>query len=55
MYGAALTADGGNEVDVTMLVVDEATLVEPIFLLTLIVPLEPLLGFDEDEFVPALE
>ena len=39
----------------TMLVVDEATLVEPIFLLALIVPFEPLLGFDEDEFDPALE
>ena len=39
----------------TIVVVDEAILVELIFLFTLIVPFEPLFCFDEDEFVPTLE
>ena len=39
----------------TIVVVDEAILVELIFLFNFIGPLEPLFCFDEDEFVPTLE
>lgn len=52
MYGAALTADGGNEEDVTLVEVVETTLVETLILLALLLPFETLLCFDDDEFVP---
>lgn len=52
MYGAALTADGGNEEEVTMVEVAEATLVETLVLLILLLPFEVLMCFADDEFVP---
>ena len=55
MYGAALTADGGNEVEVTMVDVVDEPLVEILVLLALMLPFEALLCFDDDKFVPADE
>ncbi len=56
MYGAALTADGGNEVEVTMVDVVDETLVDILVLLALmLLPFEALLCFDDDKFVPAAD
>lgn len=55
MYGAALTADGGNEVEVTMVDVVDETLVEILVLLALLLPFEALLCFDDDKFAPTEE
>ena len=55
MYGAALTADGGKDVEVTIVDVDEDTLVTIFVLLALLLPFVALLCFVDGKFDPAEE